>query len=197
MFVKDLPESDALRARFEAEHAKQGYVMGYRHLWAWVSDVEDLFLAARTKLMDSTTLSSRERAVVVCAAVSGLGDSYCSLAWGKRLSDESAPDTAAAVITTGDATALTDRERALAAWARRVVRDPNATTSRDVEELRAAGLSEREIVEATVLTAFRVAFSMVNDALGASPDRQVADAAPEAVRRAVTFGRPASQTASK
>jgi hypothetical protein len=57
--------------------------------------------------------------------------------------------------------------------------------------LRQAGLSEQEIFEATALIAFRMAFSTINDALGARPDPQLADRAPRLVRDAVTYGRPA------
>ena len=84
---------------------------------------------------------------------------------------------------------LTARDTALAQWARKVVADPNATGQADVDQLRAAGLSDREIFEATVFVAFRLAFSTVNDALGISPDRQLADAAPAQVRSAVNYGR--------
>ncbi|HSV50668.1 MAG TPA: hypothetical protein VLJ57_01025, partial [Burkholderiaceae bacterium] len=58
-----------------------------------------------------------------------------------------------------------------------------------VDTLRAAGLSDQEIFEATVFVAFRMAFSTVNDALGVEPDAQVAEAAPPEVREAVTYGR--------
>jgi alkylhydroperoxidase family enzyme len=84
----------------------------------------------------------------------------------------------------------TARERALLRWARQLVRDPNGTTADDVESMRKAGLVESEIFEATVFIAFRLAFSTVNDALGAQPDSQLADAAPAEVWRAVTYGRP-------
>jgi hypothetical protein len=41
-----------------------------------------------------------------------------------------------------------------------------------------------------VFVALRIAFATVNDALGARPDRTLSERAPEAVRAAVTFGRP-------
>ena len=85
------------------------------------------------------------------------------------------------------------REDALVRWCRQVVRDPNATTEADVDSLRQAGLDDREIFEATAFIAFRLAFSTINDALGARPDAQLAEKAPRLVREAVTFGRPASQ----
>jgi alkylhydroperoxidase family enzyme len=108
------------------------------------------------------------------------------------LSDAADPATAAAALSGTRNDLLTKRERALVEWARKVVRDPGRTTSADVGKLREAGFSEKEIFEATVLMAFRVAFSMVNNALGVNPDRQVAEAAPAEVREVITYGRPAA-----
>jgi uncharacterized protein YciW len=73
--------------------------------------------------------------------------------------------------------------------ARQVVRDPNATTSDDVARLRDVGLGDREIFEATAFVAFRLAFSAINDALGAASDRHLAEVAPEPIRAAASYGR--------
>lgn len=79
-------------------------------------------------------------------------------------------------------------------WSRQVVKDPNATTQADVDRLRKAGLSDREIFEATTWIAFRMAFSTINDALGAPPDLQLAEDAPRLVREAVSYGRQPDMT---
>jgi len=189
MFLQVPPDDPATAALYRCDLESDGYVMNLTRLWAWRPDVCDAFVGARQKLLASSSLSVRERAVIVCASVATLGDSYCSLAWGKRLADAADAETAAAVLRASGDGMLNAREKALAEWSRKVVRSPNATTPADVEGLRAAGLSEREIFEATALVAFRVAFSTVNDALGARPDRQLAEAAPAAVRAAVSFGR--------
>lgn len=189
MFLQVPPDDPATAALYRCDLESDGYVMNLTRLWAWRPDVCDAFVGARQKLLASSSLSARERAVIVCASVATLGDSYCSLAWGKRLADAADAETAAAVLRAGGEAKLDAREKALAEWARKVVRSPNATTAADVQGLRAAGLSEREIFEATALVAFRVAFSTVNDALGARPDRQLAEAAPPAVRAAVSYGR--------
>ena len=97
--------------------------------------------------------------------------------------------SAAAVLSGGEGAALTARDRALADWARKVVADPNSTTRDDVQALRATGLDDRAIFEATAFIAFRLAFSTVNDALGAAPDWQLVHAAPQEVSAAVTYGR--------
>jgi alkylhydroperoxidase family enzyme len=136
----------------------------------------------------SADLSVREKGVLVSACASTMGDSYCALAWGRRLSDAAGTEAAVGVLT-GTDDGLSDAERTLAAWARKVTSDPNGTTPADVEELRAAGYDDARILALTVYVALRRAFSTVNDALGAVPDPQVRDAAPAAVRDAVTWGR--------
>lgn len=62
---------------------------------------------------------------------------------------------------------------------------------------REFGLGDREIFEATVFVALRLAFSTVNDALGAAPDKQVADEALAPVRAAVAWGRAPAATPSR
>ena len=69
-------------------------------------------------------------------------------------------------------------------------RDPNSTTADDVQSLRAAGFDEGQIFAISVFVALRIAFSTVNDALGAKPDRRLGVETPAVVRDAVTFGRP-------
>jgi len=125
----------------------------------------------------------------VTAAASALGDSYCSLAWGGKLATASEATLAAGVLNGSDAE-LTDQEKAMAAWARKVVKDPNATTPADIQELRDSGLNDDQIFAITVFAALRLAFSTINDALGAQPDAQLAESLPPEVREAVTFGRP-------
>jgi len=81
-------------------------------------------------------------------------------------------------------------EAALADWVRKVVADANTTTREDVDGLRRAGFSEREIFESTALVGFRIAFSTVNHAPGAQPDAPLAVAAPPPVCQSLNFGRP-------
>lgn len=189
MFLPTPPDSEGAARLYQQDIDSRGHVMNLSRVWAWRPDVADAFLALRTLLASSSSLTPRERAVLVCSAASSLGDAYCSLAWGKMLAAASDGPTAASVLRSGDEAGLAQREQALARWARQVVQDPNATAAKDIDSLRAAGLSDQEIFEATVFVAFRLAFSTVNDALGVHPDWQVAQAAPPEVRDAVTYGR--------
>jgi alkylhydroperoxidase family enzyme len=89
---------------------------------------------------------------------------------------------------------LDETDRALARWARKVARDPNGTTTNDIQSLRDAGFDDAQIFAISAFVALRIAFSTVNDALGAQPDQQLGVEVPDAVRDAVTFGRPISPT---
>ena len=62
-------------------------------------------------------------------------------------------------------------------------------TAADVQALRDAGYDDSQILAVTLFAALRVAFSKSNDALGARPDRDLAESAPAPVRAAVSFGR--------
>lgn len=189
MFLRHPPSTPAAERLYQSDRDTAGYVMNLSRAWAWRPDISEGFSMLRRALTSRSSLTPREIAVIVCATAGSLGDAYCGLAWGSRLATEVDPATAAAVLTSADSPGLTARERALASWARMLVKDPNATTASDVAELRAAGLSDGEVFEATALAAFRLAFSTINDALGVVPDVQIALAAPASVRQAVCFGR--------
>jgi len=190
MFLQIPADHETTVRLYQNDIEQQGFVMNLSRLWAWRPEVCEAFGALRTQLTGNSTLSGRELAVIVCATIASLGDSYCALAWGKKLAAATDPSTAAAVLRGSESGDMTARDRALSVWARKVARNPNAATAQDVEALRAAGFSEREIFEATAFVAFRLAFSTINDALGVKPDWQLAAAAPAEVNKAVTYGRP-------
>jgi uncharacterized peroxidase-related enzyme len=180
------PEAQAI---FDEDIAEDGYVMNVSRLWAYNPGlVTGLFDLMRHAISEHQ-LSFRQRGILVAACASTLGDSYCSLAWGSKLATVSDPDIAAGVIR-GDDEGLTDQERALASWARRVAKDPNGTTEEDVGVLRSAGFNDEQIFAITAFVALRLAFSTVNDALGVGPDPALCATAPEAVVSAIQYGRP-------
>jgi uncharacterized peroxidase-related enzyme len=196
MFLHEPPASDAREAAYDDDREADGYVNNHTRLWCWRPDLRAAFAALRSGVMGSSALTDRDWAVLVTATASELQDSYCSLAWGVRLADLTDDETAAGVLAAEPAHALSEREAALVDWARKVVRDPNATERADVDQLRELGLGDREIFEATAFVAFRLAFSTINDALGALPDKQLAETAPAPVRAAVDYGRPPSAAPS-
>ena len=166
-----------------------GYVMNVSRLWAHDAAALDRLSELLGHVVHAGALTFRQRGILVTSCASALGDSYCSLAWGKKLAAEAGDDFAAGVLR-GDDGELDESEKALAAWARQIARDPNNTDASDVRRLRDAGFDDATIFSITVFVALRIAYSTVNDALGAQPDRQLADEVPTSVRDAVSFGRP-------
>jgi len=189
-FLVDPPQDPAVTAAYESDVTSDGYVYNLTRVWCWRPDVLASFQALRDDLLAASGLSPREVAVMVAATAAARGDAYCALAWGSRLAELSDEATAAQVLQGIDSD-LSEREAVLAGWSRQVVQDPNATTETDVARLRDAGLNDQEIFEATTWIAFRMAFSTINDALGARPDPQLAEKVPRLVREAVTYGRQA------
>jgi uncharacterized peroxidase-related enzyme len=189
MFLNDASTEEAA-AYLEKDGAESGYVMNLERAWAWRPDVAEAFALLRRQLVERASLMPSEIALLACATARVLGDSYCSLAWGTKLAGMRGAAVVADVLHGVDPPDSTAREIALRRWAEQIVRDPNGASATQVEMLRKAGLSDREIFEATVHVAFRLAFSSVNDALGARPDYQLVAAAPAEIRAAVTYGRP-------
>ena len=191
MFLPEPPSSELTAAFYADDRESDGYVNNLTRLWCWRPDVLQGFIDLRGRLVDEAELTEDDIAVLVTATAAARSDSYCALAWGTRLAERTDDRTAATVLA-GSVEHLDARRAALATWARHVVADPNAIVSSDVERLRDVGLSDRAIFEATAYIALRLAFSTVNDALGAAPDRELAERAPARVRDAITFGRPPS-----
>jgi alkylhydroperoxidase family enzyme len=181
-FLNEPPLSAQAQALYDEDLTEDGFVWNVSRLWAHQPDTMQQLFALMSGAFRPSGLTFRQRGILVTAAASALGDSYCSLAWGGKLSKASDAGVAAGV--------LTGQEKAMAAWARKVARDPNATTPADVQALRDAGLDDEQIFAITTFVALRLAFSTVNDALGAQPDAQLAQSLPPEVREAVTWGRP-------
>jgi uncharacterized peroxidase-related enzyme len=188
-FLADPPSSPLVQALYDEDLAEDGYVANSTRLWAHQPETVERLFELMSQAFRPSGLNFRQRGILVTAAASALGDSYCSLAWGGRLGKVSDAATAAGVLDGSDA-GLTDQEKAMAAWARQVARDPNATTPADIQALRDSGLDDSQIFAITSFVALRLAFSTINDALGAQPDAQLAQSLPAEVSQAVTYGRP-------
>lgn len=187
-FLADPPLDDHVQQLYAGDLEGQGYVANLTRTWAHSPDTLGVLSYALRLATELSGLDPVERSLVVTAAASALGDAYCSLAFGLKLAGKVGADITADVVR-GDDVRLSARGRLLASWARQVADDPNATTAEQIEELRASGLDDRQIFGLTFFVALRVAFSTVNDALGATPDATLLARVPQALDDAVTFGR--------
>lgn len=187
-FLTPAPHSPGLQRLLDDDVQQMGFEMNGTRLWAYQPET----LATLFELLGATRaagdLSMRQVGILVTATASTLGDSYCSLAWGMKFSEMADVDTSAGVLS-GDDSELTEAEAVMADWARSVVRDPNRTTAADVDRLHAAGFDDAQIFAITTFVALRLAFSTVNDALGARPDAGLREIVPSEVQEVVTWGR--------
>ena len=194
-FLGDPPASPQVQALYDEDLADGGYVSNGSRLWAHQPGTMTGLFELMSAAFRPSGLTFRQRGILVTAAASALGDSYCSLAWGGKLGQASNAAIAAGVLDGSDA-GLTGQEKAMAAWARKVARNPNATTPADVQALRDAGLGDGQIFAITAFVALRLAFSTINDSLGAQPDAELAQSLPQEVREAVTYGRSVAQASA-
>jgi SAM-dependent methyltransferase/alkylhydroperoxidase family enzyme len=187
-FLKEPPPTPEAEALYNEDVDEFGFVMNVTRLWCWQPTTLDEFfdLAARAT---GGRLSFRERGLIVLATASSIGDSYCSTSWAGKLAPTVGSDVAAAVLR-GDDTHLTPIEQAMTGWTRRVMRSATTTTVDDIDELRRVGLDDDRIFAMTLYAALRMAFSTVNNALGAHPDHQFRTTTAPVVLSAIDYGRP-------
>jgi len=131
------------------------------------------------------TLDERRYELATLAAARRLRSSYCSLAHGKILAEQFYDFESVPSLPDG----LDEADRAIMAFAERVVADATAITQADIDELRAHGLNDGEIFDVVLAATIRCFFSKTLDALGVQPDGEFRELDP-AFREPLTVGRP-------
>jgi alkylhydroperoxidase family enzyme len=164
----DVPDSDA--ANMEKVFALRPDV-----LRAWQGLNESIKATADFRRHELATLAAARR----------LRSSYCCLAHGKVLAEQFYDYETVPRLPEG----LDGADRAVMAFAGKVVDDATSITQADVDELRGHGLTDAEIADVVLAAAARCFFSKTLDALGAQPDAAYAEL-PAAMRDALTVGRP-------
>jgi len=189
MFLTEPEPSPERQALYDEDIDSTGYVMNLTRAWAWAPTL----LPRVFDLMDDAAaaggLTFRDKGILTTAMTRVLGDSYCALAWGNRLVSATDVATAAEVARGGSPSSLSPRDLEMAAWAGKLAADPNSTTQSDVDRLRAVGFTDESILAMTVYVSLRIAFSTVNDAVGAAPDVELIAKVPSELDAAIDFGR--------
>jgi uncharacterized peroxidase-related enzyme len=131
------------------------------------------------------TADLRRYELATLAAARKLRSSYCCLAHGKVLAEQFYDAATVVQLPAG----LDDADRAVMAFAEKVVVDATSIVQADVDELRGHGLTDPEIADVVLAAAARCFFSKALDALGAQPDAAYNEL-PPAFRDAMVVGRP-------
>ncbi|NEA34485.1 carboxymuconolactone decarboxylase family protein [Streptomyces sp. SID13031] len=133
------------------------------------------------------TMDLRRYELATLAAATALKSSYCSLAHGQVLADEFL--TADEVASLVDAPAPDPVDRAVMTFARKVALAADTVTASDIDDLRALGLSDDDVLDITLAAAARAFFSKTLDATGTTPDAAF-NGLPTPLRESLTVGRP-------
>jgi alkylhydroperoxidase family enzyme len=131
------------------------------------------------------TSDLRRYELATLAAARRLRSSYCCLAHGRVLAEQFYDYDTVPKLPDG----LDDADRAIMAFAEKVVVDATAITQADVDELRAHGLSDEEIFDVVLAATARCFFSKTLDALGVQPDAAYSELPPSFTEPS-TVGRP-------
>ena len=174
-------------AAFDRDQATLGRVANYTRVFAHRPAVLRGWqgLNGAIKGMDP-----RRYEVATTAAALRLRSSYCALAHGDVLaSRHMSPDAVRALADGGESDELTEVDRAVARLASTVAAGAADMRPEDLDELRALGFADDEILDVVLAAAARCFFSTVLDAVGAEPDAayRTLDAP---LRDALTVGRP-------
>jgi uncharacterized peroxidase-related enzyme len=152
--LTDLP--DDIRARIEAVQERSGFVPNVFLALARRPDEWRAFFAYHDALMEREGgLTKAEREMIVVATSAANGCLYCVVAHGAILRIRAkSPTIADQLATNWRGADVTDRQRAMLAFATKLARSPEGTEPADLEALRAAGFDDDEIWDIGAITSF-------------------------------------------
>jgi uncharacterized peroxidase-related enzyme len=190
-FIRTISPSDAegrVREMYQEARRRFGYVPNWAQAFSLRPDVRDGWSTLLRSIQSNLPVRSYELATL--AAARALRSSYCCLAHGSVLADKVFDATTVTAIMKGeDEIPLEPGERAMMAFAEKVVQNADRISSADIEVLRAHGYRDEEIFDIAAAAAARCFFSKLLDALGVQPDSSFNELDP-ALRQALTVGRP-------
>jgi uncharacterized peroxidase-related enzyme len=152
--IKDLPED--LRTRILEVQAKAGFVPNVFLAFSHRPEEARAFFAWHDALLlkETGTLTKAEREMII-VATSGANDClYCVVAHGALLRVYAKQPLLADQVATNYLKAdITERQRAMLAFAMKVCNDSGAVVESDFEPLRAHGFSDEDIWDIGAITA--------------------------------------------
>ena len=192
-FIETIPEDEAEGATahwYAADRERLGYLPNYTKVFG-----ERPAVYAAWKQLGGAiggAMDKRRYELATLAAARVLRSSYCALAHGKILAELLGPEATRAVADGEADTVLDPVDAEIVRFATLVTRDAAAVTAKDVDRLRAVGLSDEDILDVTLAVAARCFFSTVLEALGVQPDPAYQALDPD-LRAALTVGRPIAE----
>lgn len=164
-FIRVIPKADAeghLADLYRRYANKNGQVDHVLQVHSLHPPTMEAHMALYKQAMHGPSALSRVEREILGVIVSRVnGCRYCLEHHATGLARELADDrrAMATCLKEGNVTGLTPREAALAAYAARLTSDPASVTASDIASLHAAGLADREILDAAQVIGY---FNYVN-----------------------------------
>jgi uncharacterized peroxidase-related enzyme len=192
MFI-EVPDESTVAADvadwYQRQRDSWGYLPNYAPAFALRPDVAEAWNGLNGSIRKH--MDRRRYELVTIAAARAYRSTYCTAAHSKFLRDDCGDEaTMRAIAADPSGAALDATDRAVMDFATRVARDASSITAADVDELRAHGLEDAEIVDVVLAASARGFFTKVLDALGVQADFQLGETFDPELRSQVTVGRP-------
>jgi uncharacterized peroxidase-related enzyme len=188
--IETIPEDQATGATadmYASDKETYGYLPNFTQAFSDRPAVYASWRQLNGAIKSGMDLRRYELATI--AAARRLRSSYCMLAHGSVLMNEFLePEALRALVADHEAADLSEADKVVMNFAEKVVDDATSIEQADIDRLRAAGLSDAEILDVTLAATARCFFSKTLDALGVQPDAKYGDLDP-GIRDALTVGR--------
>ena len=189
-FIKTVPPAMAqgeVLEMYQRQQAAWGYVPNYAKVFSGRPEV----LARWGRLLAEIKrpMSQRRFELVTFAAAMELRNTACSLAHGKALMAFFSAEEILKMKEDKFSESVTEAEKAIFRFARKVAKDASLVTAGDVDLLKKHGLNDDEIFDIAATAAGRAFFTKLLDALGVETDSTFVQLE-YTFRRAMTVGRP-------
>jgi uncharacterized peroxidase-related enzyme len=163
----------AVRDLYEHDFAAKGFIANYTRLFSLRPDAYRAWRQLVAAVM--STMEPRRYELVTLAAAEALRSRYCVAAHGAVLESTVFDRLQVESIARDFRDAgLAPLEVAVMAFAEKIALHAYAVTDSDVDQLRALGLGDAEILDVALAVAARSFFGKTLDALGCEPDEALA-----------------------
>jgi uncharacterized peroxidase-related enzyme len=190
-FLRTVSEDEAegdVAAMYAADIEHNGYLPNYSSLFSLHPNA----YLAWSKLILSIRgeMDRRRYELATLGAARELRSTYCALAHGSILEGRFFPAEDVTLIAQGRVSEVLDETETLVVeFAGKVAKDATSIEEADIDRLRQAGLSDRDIFDLVLAVAARSFFTKVLDATGTLADVEYTEMSAD-LREALTVGRP-------
>lgn len=192
MFLRTIGEEEAtgmVAEIYEAQKSQLGFVMETAKAFTARPDLLPIYTVFYDKVRSGFSLGLREWRLITLIAAKHVPSTYCSYVYGKQLIGDLGSREAVIAVQRDFRTAgLPERDVEMLAYAEKIVRNASLVSQADIDRLRAADFTDRQICDIALCAALRCFIARFFDATGAGPEPVFIDD-DEEFRATMTVGR--------